>query len=644
MFAAFRLILVAITSSLLLGIVPATAAPLAAYGRLPTIEDAQMSPDGKLVALSVTDGDKRTIIIKRLSDGEVVGSLGAGDLKVRRTQWAGTRYLIVTISQTASLSGFVGPAREYWVSIVYDMTTGKTRALMAKVPGALNFVLDYPAIRTINGEPYAVVQSVNVELSVAKLGLFRIRLRDGVGRMQEPGFDGTEGWVVGQDGDALAQTEYDEKTGRWQLRLHQGGAWPVIDSANGLSIDRPQLAGMGREAGSVLLISGDDDDGLSLTEYTAGATTGVSVTDAAFDDLLFDPATHLLIGFSTLAGDERRMSFLDPRADKAWKAVVKAFPGDHVRLVSWSDSRRQIVVLVDSPTLGLAYSVVDLDAGSAAWLGPVYGGLADGDIAEVRPVSYKAGDGLTITGYLTLPRGREAKGLPLIVLPHGGPAGRDEPGFDWWPQALASRGYAVLQPNFRGSTGLGLSFQRAGEGEFGRKMQTDLSDGVRYLSAQGVVDAKRVCIVGASYGGYAALAGVTLETGVYRCAAAVAGVSNLKRFLQSRTFAGYRDNSTLRYWTRLLGVESQKDPELAEISPILNLDRLTAPVLLVHGRDDTIVPYDQSIFMAAALKAAGKPVEFVTLNGEDHWLSRSDTRLQMLTAVVAFVEKHNPPD
>ena len=175
-------------------------------------------------------------------------------------------------------------------------------------------------------------------------------------------------------------------------------------------------------------------------------------------------------------------------------------------------------------------------------------------------------------------------------------------------------------------------------------MQTDLSDGVRYLSAQGVVDAKRVCIVGASYGGYAALAGVTLETGVYRCAAAVAGVSNLKRFLQSRTFAGYRDNSTLRYWTRLLGVESQKDPELAEISPILNLDRLTAPVLLVHGRDDTIVPYDQSIFMAAALKAAGKPVEFVTLNGEDHWLSRSDTRLQMLTAVVAFVEKHNPPD
>lgn len=622
----------------------AGAAPLEAYGRLPAIEDAQVSPDGKLVALTITNGEQRNIIIKRLSDGSVVGGVGAGSLKVRRTQWAGSQFLIITISQTATLPGFADPRREYWVPIVYDLTTGKSRAVMEKVPDTMNFILGVPAARIINGEAYAIVEGLNFSMNGSRIGLFRIRLKDGFGRMQEPGYEGTESWVVGGAGDALAQTEYDEKSGRWNLRLHRDGAWPMVTFANNLSFGRPELVGIGREPGSVLLLSGDRTDGQSLTEYAAGSTTAVEVTDQVFDDLIFDPATHLLIGFSTLVGDERGMRFLDPRADKIWKSVVRAFPGEKVQLVSWSDSRRQIVAFVDSPTLGPAYSLVDLDAGSATWLGPVYGGLAEGDVAEVRPVSYKAADGLTITGYLTLPRGREAKGLPLVVLPHGGPAGRDEPTFDWWAQALASRGYAVLQPNFRGSTGFGPDFERAGYGQFGRKMQSDLSDGVRYLAAEGLIDARRVCIVGASYGGYAALAGVALEGGVYRCAAAVAGVSDLKRFLESRTQSGNRENSTVRYWTTLLGVESRKDPELADISPILHVGSIAVPVLLVHGKDDTVVPYNQSVLMAAALKKAGKPVEFVTLDAEDHWLSRGETRLRMLTAVAAFIEKHNPPD
>ena len=150
--------------------------------------------------------------------------------------------------------------------------------------------------------------------------------------------------------------------------------------------------------------------------------------------------------------------------------------------------------------------------------------VIDFGVSKVESVKYKAADGLEITGYLTLPNGREAKGLPLIVFPHGGPASRDTLGFDWWAQAMASRGYAVLQVNFRGSDGLGWEFTKAGFGEWGRKMQTDLSDGVRNLTSQGVVDPKRVCIVGGSYGGYAALAGATLQKDVYRCAVSFGGV------------------------------------------------------------------------------------------------------------------------
>jgi dipeptidyl aminopeptidase/acylaminoacyl peptidase len=233
------------------------------------------------------------------------------------------------------------------------------------------------------------------------------------------------------------------------------------------------------------------------------------------------------------------------------------------------------------------------------------------------------------------------KDLPLVVFPHGGPAARDAPGFDWWAQAMASRGYAVLQVNFRGSGGFGWKFLSSGFGQWGRKMQTDLSDGVRYLAKEGIVDPKRVCIVGASYGGYAAMAGPTLDPGVYRCAAAYAGISDLASFtpwVKNQNGVGSQ-----RYLIRFLGAESAKDPSLSQISPARNVDKVTVPMLLIHGRDDTVVPLAQSQMMADALRKAGKPVDMLVLNSTDHWLSKGETRLAMLQAITAFLEKNNPP-
>jgi dipeptidyl aminopeptidase/acylaminoacyl peptidase len=230
--------------------------------------------------------------------------------------------------------------------------------------------------------------------------------------------------------------------------------------------------------------------------------------------------------------------------------------------------------------------------------------------------------------------------LPAIVLPHGGPAARDYPEFDWWAQAFASRGYAVFQPNFRGSTGYGPKLERAGDGQWGRAMQTDISDGLADLVRQGLVDPKRVCIMGGSYGGYAALAGVTLQKGLYRCAVSVAGVSDLQDLAKREIHDSDQDQILSRQLDRQLGPFDA----LKAVSPIRLADHADAPILLIHGKDDTVVPYAQSVAMEKALKQQGKPVEFVTLPGEDHWLSRGATRLQMLTAADAFIERYNPPD
>jgi dipeptidyl aminopeptidase/acylaminoacyl peptidase len=367
-----------------------------------------------------------------------------------------------------------------------------------------------------------------------------------------------------------------------------------------------------------------------------------ALPSAAAQSAIHDPATGRLIGLHALEDDEDRYTFFDPADDRVWAAVQAAYAGDRVRLVSWSNDRRRILVRVDSATLGPAYAVVDLAARKGSWLGAEYEGLKSGDIGPVRPVRFKAADGLELTGYLTLPYGKDPKALPLIVLPHGGPAARDTPGFDWWAQAMASRGYAVLQVNYRGSEGFGWDFQRAGFGEWGRKMQTDLSDGVAYLSGQGIVDPKRVCIVGGSYGGYAALAGVTLQKGIYRCAVSFGGVADLRGLIvYSRRRSG---DEAQRYWSRYMGAKDLGDPALERYSPVAHAADASAPILLIHGKDDTVVPLEESTRMADALRRAGKPVELVVQNNADHWLSLGATRLEMLQATMVFVEKNNPPN
>ena len=628
---------------------PASAAPpLSVYGRLPNIEQIEISPDGKKLAVAVTDGEKRMLLVREVAEGaKLLAGLNMGNTKLRDVRWAGPDHVLVTASSTADVFGLSGPKREYLMGFDYDLVTNKQRLLMNGQESSMNVILATPVVRFMDGVPHAFVEGVYFQNNRGMDMLYRVNLKTGVTRRLDYGAsENTDDWLVSSEGQALAQSLYDEKQGAWSLKIKTEKGWSTVEKTVSKMGSRG-LSGLGRDGRSVLvwMTDEDDEDKTMLREYALDGTHVVVPGSDKYDRLIHAPDGSSLVGAFSLVGDDRRYTFFDEKLQKGWNAVIKAFPGEQVSLSSWSDDKRKLVVMTDSPTLGPAYALVDLDTGAARYLSNVYLGVTEEGVAEVRPIKYKAADGLEITGCLTLPRGKDPRNLPLVVLPHGGPEGRDTLGFDWWSQALASRGYAVLQPNFRGSEGFGWKFVQAGFGQWGKAMQTDLSDGVRHLAKQGIIDPKRVCIVGASYGGYAALAGATLDKGVYRCAASVAGPADLRRMLidSNRRFESSQ-NSTMRYWLRFMGAEGLKDPDLAAISPAKLAGNVEIPILLIHGKDDTVVPYVQSTLMADALKKAGKPVELVTLPSEDHWLSRGATRLQMLTSVVDFLEKNNPPN
>ena len=234
-----------------------------------------------------------------------------------------------------------------------------------------------------------------------------------------------------------------------------------------------------------------------------------------------------------------------------------------------------------------------------------------------RPMRFKAKDGLELTGYLTCRDGATPKNLPLVVFPHGGPAARDSR-FDWWAQAMASRGYAVLQVEFPRLRRLRRTSCRPASASGAARCRPTSRTASRYLAGQGIVDPKRVCIVGASYGGYAALAGATLDTGVYRCAVAVAGVADLAEvWSPSATTAATSGVAARRYWMRFMGADSARRPAPGrDLAGRPRRQGRRVPILLIHGKDDTVVPLEQSQIMADALKRAGKPVELVILDGE----------------------------
>lgn len=618
------------------------AAPLEAYGRLPSLEDAALSPDGTSIAFVRTVEEQRLIVIYSLKERRFLGGIRIGNQKLRSVAWADDTKLLLTTSTTGMPWGLRGSDREWFQLQSFDVQAHKAHPLLDAVHDVrtLNVVWNAPMVRRDGTDTILYLHGLYLSDRTTP-GLFKVNLSNGTERIARQGSPATVDWLVDDAGQLAVEEEYFEDSRRWAIKIARGGHLKEVVSGVE-AIDRPHVVGFDPSGEFVVVAFVENEqEAWKLLSLKDGEWGGAFAVDKPRGGAIVDPHSQRIVAVAA-GGDEPRYAFFDPDLQEHWDWALRQYRNERVQLVSLSQNRSKALLLVSGPQSGYSYHLADFDERLIEPIGKVYDGVDE--IAEVRPVMYAAADGLRIPAYLTLPPGRPAKNLPVIVLPHGGPAARDSLRFDWWAQALAAQGYAVLQPNFRGSD-LGRKWIASGFGEWGRKMQSDLSDGLRYLVAQGIADPKRACIAGASYGGYAALAGITLETGVYRCAVAVAGISDPREFekwVAERNRYGQR--TTLRYWDRFLGTTSIDDPRLAEISPLKFVQNVSVPLLLIHGRDDTVVPYEQSADMAKALKRLGKPVEFVSLDKEDHWLSRSETRLQMLKASVEFLRRNNPPD
>ena len=355
----------------------------------------------------------------------------------------------------------------------------------------------------------------------------------------------------------------------------------------------------------------------------------VVVSNPTFDiDNVIQIGRQQRVVGASWAGEKRDFVYFDPELNALSASLGRALKQSAIGFVDATADEKQLLIQAGGDDDPGRFYLYDKSSRKLEEVMPVRPQLAGIKLAQMTPMSFKAADGTPIPGYLTLPPGSSGKNLPAIVMPHGGPGSRDEWGFDWLVQFFANRGYAVLQPNFRGSAGYGEAWFQKNGFQSWRTAIGDVDDGARWLVAQGIAAPDKLAIVGWSYGGYAALQAAATEPGLYKAAIAIAPVADLDQLRNES-----RQYSNFPIVDRQIG----SGPHVAEGSPARHADAIKAPVLMFHGDMDLNVKVDQSRLMAARLRGAGKKVEFVEFKGLDHYLEDGTARALMLEKSDAFL-------
>lgn len=610
------------------------------FAELPFMSRPVLSPDGmnltarfrikgveKLIVTGIASGSKQRIIAM------------PPKVDLVRYFWAGNKTVVISMGLTVPWFDDEGYATRLYA---YDIDSEKFRALDNKIGG-----LDGDDVLWMDPEGKSMVMAFQAS-PYDYPDIWSMDLATARAKQVTSGYEHIWNWYADSSGVARYGFGYLDDH-NWQMVYRSSAkdhfklvahgnddrdSSDLIDGVFRLTLDSDTGYTFARDA---------KDPYWGLYEYDfakhARGKQVFSVPGSDLDSATTDDSGQKLVS-AVFTDSRNRIHWFDDKLATLQADLDKAVGADsEAWIVTHNRDYSILMIYVCSPTNPGSYYLYQTAEGVMHRFAKVNEKLNVAMLAPVQYVHYKARDGKDLAAYLALPKGRAPKGLPLIILPHGGPFGlRDEGDYDMEVQFFANRGYAVLQPQFRGSGSYGKEFEDSAQGQWGRAMQDDLDDGMDWLAKDGTIDPKRVCMIGSSYGGYAALWAATRNPERYRCAASFAGISDVPKWLKySGRFDGTKHRENWR--ARLQG---DKTFDLKTVSPLYTVDRLQVPVLIAHGEADTRVPFKQSGQYVAALTAAHKVHEFVAIPKEGHGFTTSANAQLWLDKLDAFLAKYNP--
>lgn len=624
-----------------------TASPTANdYGALPTMQMVAISPNGDLIAYRKVADGQDAVVVTSMSQKKVLLALDVSNVQPRTMSFFNNNQLLMVASEYRRVEGFRGKF-DLSTAFVLNIDDKKTRQLLtpgekilAGQTGLGNVVGVSPDGRYAYMPAWSDVDNLFPD---SVYNLYKVDLTRRNLSVATQGSQKARDFFLDKEGNTVAIEEYDERGEKHKILAKHGSKWVEIFTEE-TEIRNKSFVGLTADFSSLVFLERDDKtdkNSYNLMKLADGAITRSIFARDDADVLGTITDIQRVVYGVRYSGFTPSYKFFDPAIDQRVKDIVAQFPDHSVFLSDWSPDFKHIVVNVEGSNYADDYFLFSSNQ-SPVFLTTGRPQIKTDDINPLGRVTFSARDNLRIPTLLTIPRSKagDMKNLPAIIYPHGGPAAHDIVGFDYFAQALAAQGYLVIQPQFRGSTGFGYKHRDAGLGEWGKKMQDDLSDAVAFFVKKGIIDPKKVCIVGGSYGGYAALAGGAFTPDLYKCVVSINGVSDLNDMLAYDKNHYGKDSEVTAYWKMQLANSTVDKAELEKVSPAKFAQQFTAPVLLIHSENDKIVIPDQSQDMLKALQKHKKPVQFVPLEGDDHYLLKGATRTQAVTEVVKFVNQH----
>ncbi|MEQ6357507.1 S9 family peptidase [Lysinibacillus sp. M3] len=445
-------------------------------------------------------------------------------------------------------------------------------------------------------------------------------------------------WLADHDGKVRMAVTSDGVEGTILYRDSEKDKFkPFIEMKAG---DEVMPLAFSKDNKHIFATSNKGRDKVEVVKYDLKGNEEVIMSNSEVDviGVLYNPEKDKLLygGYMT---DKVHYQFFDKDFEKLFRKIQNKL-GVHESELSINDYNKEMtkfIISVSSDTVYGKYYYYDSTTDEMTEMATLSPWLKPEELAEMHPISYKSRDGLTINGYLTLPKNKEAKNLPLIVNPHGGPWGRDMWGFNPDVQLLANRGYAVLQMNFRSSAGYGKKFLEAGNKQWGLKIQDDITDGVQWAIDQGIANPKRIGIYGASFGGYATLAGITFTPDLYAAAVDYVGVSNI--FTLLNTIPPYWETMREMLYERVGHPEKDKEL-LTAASPVFHVDKIKTPLFVAQGANDPRVNKAESDQIVEALRARGVNVEYMVKDNEGHGFLNEENKIEFYNAMLKFLDSH----